>query len=164
MTKTPYYTVTTYLQSWPLKSLKTSLQLFTKATHCMFLAQLVVYYYNLSAQWLILLFQSTLKKCWIEGTRWFMYSRLPHLVCDKCDRRHNRQCQHAAQKKRTQCLKPSMVIATILTSSVWRLSYLDLLRSLSWLLMPWFLASPDHQQPWYWLCEIGKSWSFRRKE
>ena len=28
-------------------------------------------------------------------------------------------------------------------------SYLGLTRSISWLLMPWLLASPGHQQPWY---------------
>ena len=27
-------------------------------------------------------------------------------------------------------------------------------RSVSCLLMPWSLTSPDHQQPWYWPCEI----------
>ena len=42
-------------------------------------------------------------------------------------------------------------------------SYLGLTRSISWLLMPWLLASPGHQQPWYWLCKIGKSWSYVRK-
>ena len=26
------------------------------------------------------------------------------------------------------------------------------------------LASPGHQQPWYWLCKIGKSWSYTRKD
>ena len=41
--------------------------------------------------------------------------------------------------------------------SMWGPSYLGLIRSISWLLMPWLLASPGHQQPWYWLCEIGKS-------
>ena len=30
-------------------------------------------------------------------------------------------------------------------------SYLCLTRSISWLLMPWLLSSPGHQQPWYWL-------------
>ena len=30
--------------------------------------------------------------------------------------------------------------------------------------MPWFFASSGHQQPWYWLCEIGKSWSSTRKD
>ena len=39
-----------------------------------------------------------------------------------------------------------------------------LTRSISWLLMPWPLASPGHQQPWYWLCKIGKSWSFTRRD
>ena len=30
--------------------------------------------------------------------------------------------------------------------------------------MPWLLASPGHQQPWYWLCKIGKSWSYTKKD
>ena len=37
------------------------------------------------------------------------------------------------------------------------LSWFDwvrLTRSVSWLLMPWLLMSPDHQHPWYWLCWI----------
>ena len=28
--------------------------------------------------------------------------------------------------------------------------------SISWLLMPWLLASPGHQHPWYWLLRIDK--------
>ena len=43
-------------------------------------------------------------------------------------------------------------------------SYLGLTRSISWLLMPWLLASPGHQQPWYWLCKISKSRSYMRKD
>ena len=35
-------------------------------------------------------------------------------------------------------------------------NYLSLNWSISWLLMPWLLASPGHQQPWYWLSLIGK--------
>ena len=31
-------------------------------------------------------------------------------------------------------------------------SYLGFNRSVSILLMPWLLASPGHQHPWYWLC------------
>ena len=42
----------------------------------------------------------------------------------------------------------------ILTLNVWGLSYLGLTGSISWLLMPWLLVSPGHQQPWYWLCRI----------
>ena len=33
-------------------------------------------------------------------------------------------------------------------------------RSKSWLLMPWLLASPGHQQPLYWLCRIDRSLSY----
>ena len=42
--------------------------------------------------------------------------------------------------------------------------YLGLTRSISWLLMPWLLASPGYQQPWYRLCKISKSWSYTRKD
>ena len=38
-----------------------------------------------------------------------------------------------------------------LTLNVRGPSYLGLTRSISWLLMPWLLTSPGHQQPWYWL-------------
>ena len=41
-------------------------------------------------------------------------------------------------------------------------SYLGLTSSISWLLMPWLLTSPGHQQPWYWLCSICMSWSYMR--
>ena len=30
-----------------------------------------------------------------------------------------------------------------------------LTRSIPWFLMPWFLVSPGHQQPWYWLYRIA---------
>ena len=33
----------------------------------------------------------------------------------------------------------------------------------TWLLMPWLLASPGHQQPWYWLCRICRSLSYSRR-
>ena len=50
--------------------------------------------------------------------------------------------------------------AIILTLNVQGASYLGLTRSISWLLMPWLLASPGHQHPWYWLCKISKYWSY----
>ena len=37
-----------------------------------------------------------------------------------------------------------------LTLNVRGPSNLGLIRSISWLLMPWLLTSPGHQQPWYW--------------
>ena len=52
----------------------------------------------------------------------------------------------------------------ILTLNVRGPSYLGLTRSISWLLMPWLLTSPGHQQPWYWLCRICKSLSYLRKD
>ena len=30
--------------------------------------------------------------------------------------------------------------------------------------MPWRRKSPEHQQPWYWLCRIGKFWSYLGKD
>ena len=48
--------------------------------------------------------------------------------------------------------------------NVRRPSYLGFTRSISWLLMPWLLSSPEHQQPWYWLCRIGRSLSYLRKD
>ena len=43
-------------------------------------------------------------------------------------------------------------------------SYLGLTRSISWLLLPWLLTSPGHQQPWYWLRRICTSWFYLRKD
>ena len=59
---------------------------------------------------------------------------------------------------------PSVCIV-FLTLSVRGLSYLGLIKSIPWLLMPWLLASLGDQQPWYWqLCEIGMSLSYTRKD
>ena len=43
-------------------------------------------------------------------------------------------------------------------------SYIGLTRSISWLLMPWLLTSPGHQQPWYWLYRICRPFSYLRKD
>ena len=51
-----------------------------------------------------------------------------------------------------------------LTLNVRGPSYLGLTRPISWLLMPWLLTSPEHQQPWYWLCRIGRFLSYLRKD
>ena len=55
-------------------------------------------------------------------------------------------------------------ISIKLTLNVRGPSYLGLTRSISWLLMPWLLTSPGHQQPWYWLCRIGRFLSYMRKD
>ena len=52
----------------------------------------------------------------------------------------------------------------ILTLNMQGLSYLGLTRLISCLLMPWLLASPGHQQPWYWLCVIDRPLSYLRKD
>ena len=50
-----------------------------------------------------------------------------------------------------------------LTLNVRGPSYLGLTRSISWLLMPWRLTPPGHQQPWYWR-RIGRFLSYLRKD
>ena len=37
-------------------------------------------------------------------------------------------------------------------------------RPIPWLSMPWLLASPGHQQPWYWLCKINQFLSSTRMD
>ena len=57
-------------------------------------------------------------------------------------------------------------IMTIM-SALWILTlgyYLRLTGSISWLLMPWLLTSPGHQQQWYWLYRICRSLSYLRKD
>ena len=61
----------------------------------------------------------------------------------------------------TQGARP---ITTMLTLNVRGPSYFGLTRSISWLLMPWLLTSPGHQQPWYWLCRMGWLLSYLRKD
>ena len=51
-----------------------------------------------------------------------------------------------------------------LTLKVQGPSYLGLTRSISWLLMPWLLTSPGHQQPWYWLYRMCRSFPYLRKD
>ena len=52
----------------------------------------------------------------------------------------------------------------LLTLNVQGPSYPGLTWSISWLLMPWLLTSPEHRQPWYWLCKIGRFLSYLRKD
>ena len=56
--------------------------------------------------------------------------------------------------------RPFCLGLNMLTLNVRGPSYLGLTRSISWLLMPWLLASPGHQQPWYSLCRISRSLSY----
>ena len=44
----------------------------------------------------------------------------------------------------------------ILTLVVLRPEYVRQAGSIPWLLMSWLPVSPGHQQPWYWLCQIGR--------
>ena len=74
-----------------------------------------------------------------------------------------RKCYWNFRSQPHICLARS-VNEIILTLDVRGPSYLGLTRSISWLLMPWLLPSPEHQQPWYWLCRICKSWSYLIKD
>ena len=51
-----------------------------------------------------------------------------------------------------------------LTLNVRGPSYLGLTRSISWLLMPWLLTSPGHQQPWHWLWKRGRFLSYLKRD
>ena len=42
-------------------------------------------------------------------------------------------------------------------------SYSGLTRPLLWMLLSWFLASPGHQQPWYWLLILSRSFPYTGK-
>ena len=53
-------------------------------------------------------------------------------------------------------------LLSLVTSQLTPMSYLCLIRLISWLLMPWLLMSPGHQQPWYWLYSICRSLSYLR--
>ena len=56
------------------------------------------------------------------------------------------------------------VLHVVKTLNVRGPSYLGLTRSIPWLLMPWLLTSPGHQQPWYWLYRICRTWSYLGKD
>ena len=51
-----------------------------------------------------------------------------------------------------------------LTPNVRGPSFLGLTRTISWLLMPWLFMSPGHQQPWYWLYRMCRSFSYLRED
>ena len=51
-----------------------------------------------------------------------------------------------------------------LTLNVRGPGYFRLTRSVPWLLMSGLLTSSGHQQPWYWLCKIGRFLSYLRKD
>ena len=53
--------------------------------------------------------------------------------------------------------------ATWLAILVLRLEFSGRTRTIPRLLMAWLLASPGHQQPWYWLCRINRPLSSLRK-
>ena len=67
-------------------------------------------------------------------------------------------------RKNSYAMLSSCSTLPCLTLNVRGPSYLGLSRSISWLLMPWLLTSPGHQQPWYWQYRIGTFLSYLRKD
>ena len=57
----------------------------------------------------------------------------------------------------------SLFLGDQLTLNMQGASYLSLTWSISQLLMPWFLSSPENQQPWYWLSRIRRSLSYLKR-
>ena len=72
-------------------------------------------------------------------------------LCLKLTHMKSQPHLHREKLKSITCLvTPWARVSTfmMLTLKVQGLSYLGLTKSISWLLMPWLLASPGHQQPW----------------
>ena len=64
------------------------------------------------------------------------------------------------QKRRVGSLREEFLLF-VLTLLVVKLEHCGRIKSIPWLLMPWLLASPGHQQPWYWLsdkCILAYLW------
>ena len=74
-----------------------------------------------------------------------------------------RTCSQKLEVHAYTCAGIPQHTENILTLNVWGPSYFGLTRSISWLLMPWLLTSPGHEQPWYWLYRICRSFSYLRK-
>ena len=55
--------------------------------------------------------------------------------------------------------RPFCLSLNVLTLLVLKLGHSGRSRSIPWLLMPWLLVSPGHQQPWHWPCRINRSLS-----
>ena len=77
-------------------------------------------------------------------------------------------------KYQLQFITTTYIIYDVNAAGLWKicttsfnvrgLSYPGITKSIPWLLMPWLLTSPGHQQPWYWLCRIGIFLSYLRKD
>ena len=106
---------------------------------------------NMSAKW-------RLFHLGLNESRWWPFSEKPLLepmviyyqlyhweqisgkLKSKYNKFHSRKCfENVVCKTAT----------VLLTLNVRGPSHLSLTRSISWLLMPWLLTSPGHQQPWY---------------
>ena len=97
--------------------------------------------------------------CWGHSyTRWYLgnYRKTSGISCTKSQ---NLNVTHFI----SSCSCP-IHWNQVLTLNVRGPSYLGLTRSISWLLMPWLTSSSGHQQPWYWLYRISRSFSCLRKD
>ena len=76
------------------------------------------------------------------------HMRLPTTMTRICHGHNWMKCKNTCKytsKHRRIGASPN---SNVLTLNVRGPSYLGLTRSISWLLMPWLLTSPGHQQPW----------------
>ena len=56
------------------------------------------------------------------------------------------------------------VQASMCTILILKARYSRITRSIPWMLMPWLLPSPSHQQPQYWLCRVNCPLSSTKKD
>ena len=71
------------------------------------------------------------------------------IICQQWSRVYIKHCCYSCQKELTFRRWNQGIPSTAWTIPRW--------------LMPWLLASPGHQPPWYCLCETGRSLSYRGK-
>ena len=63
-----------------------------------------------------------------------------------------------------QCINDIIKHSFMLVHPALKPEYTHRTRSIPWLLMAWFLVSPEHQQPWYWPCRIKESFVISEQE
>ena len=69
---------------------------------------------------------------------------------------HGAGLENRCQSKRPQLYSSNTLFNTIFLSTLLVVKRVYFARSslVLWLLMPWLIASPGHQQPWHWICRI----------
>ena len=66
--------------------------------------------------------------------------------------------------KNFDTIMASLAHNELTTFLVLTLEYCGRTMSIPWLLMPWLLMSPGHQQTWHWLCRVNGSLSSTRRD